>query len=413
MDGDRRTFLQRAMVGLSALGIFSLHPRFASAATRLLILPAELPQGARASATLEALPGKKALIKQSYRPPNYETPRAYFKDIFTPNDVFFVRYHLAAIPKIDVHQWRLRVGGDAATQPLELSLDDLQRDFAQVELAAMCLCSGNRRGLFQPHVPGVQWGYGAMGNALWKGIRLRDVLDKAGIGKNAVEVTLDGADTGALANTPDFIKSLPMAKAMDENTLIAFEMNGKPLPQWNGFPARLVVPGWTGTYWVKHLTTVNIVSSHFDGFWMKTAYRIPKDRFPLVDRFISQESEANTPITESVVNSLITDPEDGQTVRVARLLPIGGIAWDGGHGITQVEVSLDRGRSWREAQLGKDYGRYSWRRWRFEVRPSRRGELHVLVRAINRLGMTQPLEVISNPAGYHHNAVQTLQLKVT
>ncbi len=241
---------------------------------------------------MDALPGKEALIKKTYRPPNYETPVNYFDAPFTPNNRFFVRYHNAVIPDVKISEWRLRIGGDAVRTPLELTLEQLRRDFKPVEIAALCLCSGNRRGLFQPHVPGIQWGSGAMGNALWRGVRLKDVLAGAGIDKSALEVSLDGADSGVLKTTPDFVKSLPLAKALDENTLIAFEMNGEPLPHWNGFPARLIIPGWTATYWMKHLTAVNVISKPFDGFWMKTAYRIPKDRFPS-GQFSSQETETD------------------------------------------------------------------------------------------------------------------------
>lgn len=267
---DRRHFMQRAATGLAALGGIAFLHRSGIAGT---ISP-------QVATILDTLPGKGALIKQTYRPPNFETPVNDFDTPFTPNNLFFVRYHHSVIPEIQANEWRLRIGGDAVRTPLELTLEQLRRDFKTAEIAALCLCSGNRRSLFQPHVPGVQWGSGAMGNARWRGIRLKDVLMEAGIDKSALEVSLDGADSGVLKRTPDFIKSLPLAKALDENTLIAFEMNGEPLPHWNGFPARLVIPGWTATYWVKHLTAVNALSKPFGGFWMKTAYRIPTDCFP-------------------------------------------------------------------------------------------------------------------------------------
>ena len=300
---DRRQFIKKASGTLAALGGLSLFQRSGLVTAR----------SAEESTILDALPSKKALIKKTYRPPNYETPISYFDAPFTPNNLFFVRYHNAVIPEVKAGEWRLRIGGDAVRTPLELTLEQLRRDFKAVEIAALCLCSGNRRSLFQPHVPGVQWGSGAMGNARWRGVRLKDVLAGAGIDKSALEVSLDGADSGVMKTTPDFIKSLPLAKALDENTLIAFEMNGEPLPHWNGFPARLIIPGWTATYWMKHLTAVNVLSKPFDGFWMKTAYRIPKDRFP-GGQFSSQETATNMPITEIVVNSLITNLVDGQTL---------------------------------------------------------------------------------------------------
>lgn len=372
----------------------------------------ELPEGTLEEQVLEALPGKKPLIKKTYRPPNYETPVKYFNEIFTPNDVFFVRYHLSNIPEIDARTWKLTVGGDAVERPLELTLDDLKTKFEQVEVVAVCMCSGNRRGLFKPHVPGIQWGYGAMGNAKWKGVRLKDILEKAGIKGNALEVVFDGADAGALPETPDYIKSIPIWKALDENTIIAYEMNGEPLPHWHGFPARLVVPGWTATYWVKHVTSINVISKPFDGFWMKTAYRIPLGKFPIRDRFISQETAVNTPITEILVNSLITNINDGQVFKLGQVIEIKGIAWDGGYGIDRVEISTDGGKTWREAELGKDYGRFSWRQFTYRFKPTKRGIYTIMAKASNKIGQTQTFELIWNPAGYHHNVVQKINIKV-
>ena len=199
---------------------------------------------------VDSLTSKEGLIKKTFRPPNFETPINYFNTVFTPNKHFFVRYHHALIPEIN--------------KPLNFTLKQLQTDFKSVEIAALCLCSGNRRSLFQPPVPGVQWGSGAMGNAVWRGIRLKDVLKATGIKQSALEVSFNGADSGMLRTTPDFIKSLPLEKVLNENTLIAFEMNGEPLPHWNGFPARLIIPGWAATYWIKHLTEINILSKPLD-----------------------------------------------------------------------------------------------------------------------------------------------------
>lgn len=397
---DRRHFIKKSAGGLAALSGLALLQRSGLAAT-----------GTEESTIMEALPGKEALIKQTFRPPNYETPIHYFDTPFTPNNHFFVRYHNAVIPEVKIGEWRLRIGGDAVRTPLELSLDQLRRDFEQVEIAALCLCSGNRRGEFEPHAPGLQWGSGAMGNALWRGVRLKDVLAGAGIGKSALEVSLAGADSGVLPTTPNFVKSLPLAKALDENTLIAFEMNGEPLPHWNGFPARLVIPGWTATYWIKHLTAVNVISKPFDGYWMKTAYRIPKDRFPS-GQFSSQETETAMPITEILVNSLITNLEDGQTLPNNKPLEIKGVAWDGGDGIARVEVSTDGGINWHQATLKQDYGRFSWRQWHSVFEPKRPGQYRIMARATSHSGATQPLEPIPNPSGYHHNAVQKITVRL-
>jgi len=374
---------------------------------------AALPAGVIESAQMDSLPGKLPLIRKSFRPPNFETPVSYFKEAFTPNNAFFVRYHLAGIPEaVDVAQWRLVVAGESVEKPLELTYENLTRDFETVEVAAVCMCSGNRRGFSQPHVPGVQWGHGAIGNAKWRGVRLRDVLNKAGVKKDAVEIVLGGADAAVLDKTPDFVKSIPIWKAMDENTLVAFAMNGENLPHWNGYPARIVVPGWTATYWMKHVTTISAVAQPFRGFWMNPAYRIPKGKFPVIDRFVSQETEANTPITEMVVNSLITSPDSGGKIRRGETVTVAGVAWDGGYGIATVEVSEDEGKVWQTAQLGADLGRYSWRQWSHRFTPPRAGRHAVLARATNRAGATQTFELIFNPAGYHNNVVQRVEFEV-
>jgi DMSO/TMAO reductase YedYZ molybdopterin-dependent catalytic subunit len=352
----------------------------------LLWLSPLLPVGTRSEAVLDALPGKKPLIKLTYRPPNYEAPLAYLRTAITPNDEFFVRYHLADIPQIDAGTWKLNLGGEGANGDLQIGLDDLKR-LPAFEIAAVCQCAG-------------------------KGARLKDVLDLVGLKKDAVEIVFDGADGPVLDKTPDFVKSLPVWKAIEETTLVAYEMNGEVLPHWNGFPARIVVPGWTGTFWVKHLTKIAAVSKPFDGFWMKTGYRIPVGKFPLVQRFISQETAVTTPITEIVVNSLITSPIDGARVKAGRKAAISGIAWDGGYGISAIEVAADGGKSWTQAALGEDFGKFAFRPWSYDFTPKARGKLSLTARATNKIGQTQTQELIQNPAGYCNNAAQTVTLDV-
>jgi hypothetical protein len=227
-----------------------------------------------------------------------------------------------------------------------------------------------------------------------------------------VEVGFDGADSGVLPATPDFQKSIPAWKALNENTLIAYEMNGAPLPHWNGFPARVIVPGWTGTYWMKHVVTIEALSKPMQAFWMAAAYRIPLGLFPLVDRFVTQETATNTPITEMVVNSLITNLTDGQAVRVGSAVEIKGIAWDGGYGIRLVEVSTDRGKIWHAADLGKDLGKFSFRLWTYRFTPRERGSVSVMAKATNAIGSTQTFQLLFNPAGYHNNVIQRVDLQV-
>lgn len=372
---------------------------------------AEIPDGTLAEQYLYALPGKVPLIKKTYRPPNFETPVEYFRTPITPNRAFFVRYHLAGIPVVKEKDWNLVVAGDAAAGMAPISLAQLKREFKAHEVTAVCQCSGNRRGLFEPHVPGVEWGVGAMGNAVWRGVRLKDVLARAGLKKEAVEIVFDGADHAPLDKTPDFVKSLPVDVATSDDVLIAFAMNGEPLPHWNGFPVRLVVPGWTGTYWVKQLASIKAVSAPEKNFWMSTAYRLPRGKFQ-TPTFQSQLYAPNEPITSMVVNSLITSLKSGQRVARGATLPIKGVAWDRGAGIAKVEVSTDLGATWQPAALGKDLGRYSFREFSASATAREAGGMVVMARATSTSGETQATELLHNPAGYHHNVIQRLYVEV-
>jgi sulfite dehydrogenase (cytochrome) subunit A len=396
---DRRRFVLTSSAALAA-GLLS--PRLPSAATP------GFPAGAESAAVLDALPGMRPLIKRTFRPPNYETPVALFREPYTPNDAFYVRWHLN-VPDLDARAWRLRIGGPAASSTRDLSLADLKR-LPKREVVAVNQCSGTRRGLFSPHVPGVQWGYGAMGNAAWGGVPLKDVLEAAGISASAVEVAANGADAPPLSG-PDFVKCLPMWKALDDDTLVAFEMNGLPLSRWHGAPARLMVPGWTATYWVKALTDLLILDRPFDGFWMKTAYRVPKGLFG-PSRFDSQDGDQSVPITDIRVNSLVVGPEPAAVLPRGKAVELQGCAWDGGSGIRTVEVSLDDGRRWQPAHLGRDLGRYAWRAFAFDLDTSATGDIRLRVRATANDGAVQPDELVRNPAGYHHNVVQQVTYRV-
>lgn len=366
----------------------------------------------QAAAVLDVLPGKRPLVRLSAEPPNYESPVHYLDAAITPTEAFFVRYNLCDIPRLDAERWRLAIGGAGAKAQAELSLADL-RALPAVEVVAVCQCSGNGRSLFQTPAPGTQWGRGAIGCARWKGARLGDVLDLVGLNDDALEVVFAGADKDECNKTPDFCKSLPLWKAREETTLLAYEMNGHPLPHLHGFPARLVVAGWTATYWVKHLAAISVATAPFDGHWMRSTYRVPFGTFPAVARFASQDNGADTAITEMMVNALITAPHDGATVKAQGNIDVAGIAWDGGHGISGVEVSSDGGRTWTAAALGEAHGRFAFRTWRHPVRLAREGCHVIMARATNRIGQTQPAHAIANPAGYHHNAVQRLTLVAT
>jgi DMSO/TMAO reductase YedYZ molybdopterin-dependent catalytic subunit len=409
----RRSLIEAAGAGVALGGTALGLPRIFAAHAEGAPASPGIPAGAAAEAVLEALPGKKPLIRLSYRPPNYESPLDYFRTPITPNDQFFIRYHLSNIPEtIDPATYRIEIGGDGANGQTELTLDDLKK-MPAYEVVAVNQCSGNRRGLSNPHVAGVEWGYGAMGCARWKGARLKDILGIVGLKPEAIEIAFNGADGPAYEKVPDFIKSLPVWKAMDDNTIVAYEMNGGPLPHYNGFPARLVVPGWTGTYWMKHLISITALTKPQGGFWMAPAYRIPLGMFPVVQRFTSQETPGgtNTPITEMVVNSLITSHSDGAKVKASKVT-VSGLAWDAGYGISNVAISIDGGKTWSEAALGDDLGRFAFRPWSFTF-DAKRGKNTVMPNASNKIGQTQTPSLLFNPAGYNNNVMQNITLNAS
>ncbi|MCC7198937.1 MAG: molybdopterin-dependent oxidoreductase [Gammaproteobacteria bacterium] len=381
----------------------------------VLAMSGSLPLGgwakAAAASAGKLLPGKVALKRLTERPPNYETPLEYFRSVLTPNEAFFVRYHHSSIPTIAANDYVLEVLGTGLTQPLQLGLEQLRNEFPATEVIAVCQCSGNRRGLMSPPVPGVQWGHGAMGNARWRGVRLADVLKRAGLKPSALEIGFDGADAPPLEGTPDFVKSLPPYKALHPDTLLAYEMNGEPLPVLNGYPLRLVVPGWTATYWIKHLTRIEALEAPSSSFWMAGGYRVPQGLFPVTERFATQETAERVPVTEIAVNSLVTSgAEDGAII--AGTTPLAGIAWDSGHGIDRVEISFDAGASWRRAELGPDLGRYSFREWRLHWPELPRGRHEAWARAFNAAGQSQVERAIPNPSGYQNNAYHRVSVEV-
>jgi len=343
------------------------------------------------------------------RPPCLETPWDYYRQDLTPNEAFYVRWHLQFIPTtIDLRTWRLRVDGHVG-RTLELSLDDLRR-LEPSSVIAVNQCSGNSRGLFEPHMPGAQWGNGAMGNARWTGVPLRQVLERAGLKVGAVDAAFASLDRGGYNTIPDFTKSLPIEKVEDPDVLLAYEMNGQPLPLLNGFPLRLVVPGWYATYWVKALTQITVLPHRFDGYWMSKAYRIPTtaNAMELPDKLAAQ----TIPINSMNVRSFFVAPAAGASLSAHQTTVLEGIAFDGGAGIQGVEVSMNGGSSWRQAELGPDLGRFSFRRWQLSWRPSRFGRRRLLVRATNRHGETQPLAPGWNRAGYMRNVVEELSVQV-
>lgn len=399
---SRRTFLRQA-------ALLSASAAIARGAEEIVELPFE--NGAR---PLVKYPQKRPLLRVTTRPPQLETPFSVFNEgAITPNDAFFVRYHLTnSPPPEDVlvpDKFRVEIKGAVKT-PLTLSIDDLKK-FEPVEIAAVNQCSGNSRGFFQPRVTGGQLGNGAMGNARWKGARLKDVLEKAGLNANALEVTFNGLDAPAIPQTPDYIKAIGVDQALHPDTLLAYEMNGEELPWLNGYPLRLVVPGHYGTYWVKHLNEITVLDQPYNGYWVDPAYRIPENDCACVEP--GAKPNKTVPIMRLNVRSFITSVADGAKIPAGKYAyKVNGIAFDGGYGIQEVLFSENGGRSWQAAELGPDLGKYSFRQWSATFGPGRSGNYQFKVKATNRIGQSQPIEPLWNPAGYMRNVVETVNVIV-
>ena len=394
---DRRELMKRA--GMTALATgFGSARAFALETVTLPFDNGERP--------LVDYPQKRPMIGQTSRPPQLETPfRIFNEGPITPNNAFFVRYHLSDLPfDIDPDKFTLEVKGKV-DHPLKLSLQEI-RKLKAVELVAVNQCSGNSRGFFNPRVAGGQLGNGAMGNARWRGVPLKTVLDMAGVQTGAKQVTFNGMDGLVSDRTPDFVKALDVDHARDGEVMLAYGMNGEELPFLNGFPLRLVVPGYYGTYWVKHLNEITVIDTVFDGFWMKSAYRIPDTPCNCVEP--GTTPAATIPINRFNVRSFITSLSDGAKVKPGRI-GLKGIAFDGGKGIKEVAVSTDGGKNWTPAKLGRDLGKYSFREWSLAVNlPA--GTYELKVRATNNAGDTQPAEARWNPAGYMRNVIETVRV---
>jgi DMSO/TMAO reductase YedYZ molybdopterin-dependent catalytic subunit len=396
--------------------------RFLQAASLFAVLPPTNPAWADAFVEL-ALPGgpdqrsittdfsqKGRMILQRSRPPLLETPFEVFdRGVFTPNDQFFVRWHWALIPtEVDVTAFKLTVRGHV-NEAVSLSMADILA-MPRVEMAAVNQCSGNSRGLFQPRVPGGQWENGAMGNARWIGVRLRDVLDRAGVKSGAVAARFKGLDEALIESAPTFMKSLDIDHARDGEVMLAYQMNGEQLPLLNGFPLRLIVPGWYSTYWVKMLNDIEILNAPDDNYWMKTAYRIPDT--PHANVKPGESGFATVPINRMTPRSFFTNLTNGATVKAGAPLSVRGIAFGGDCGVAQVELSDDGGTTWRAAALDPEQGKYGFRRWSAEVAAPSSGTLTLQARCTNANGEAQPTEPNWNAGGFMRNIIESVRLVV-
>ncbi len=402
----RRGLLAGGAGALAAAGLGMLsRGAFAQGSSELPSRELAFANGKR---NLVAYPEKRPLIVLTSRPPQLETPFEIFNDgLITPNDAFFVRYHNADIPtSIDGDKHVIKIGGNAAGRPYELTIDQLRTQFKTVETVAVNQCSGNSRGFFSPRVTGGQLANGAMGNARWTGVPLKDVLARAEPKNTAREVTFNGLDI-ALFGGGDFVKSLQINHAMDGEVMLAYQMNGADIPLLNGYPVKLIVPGYYGTYWVKHLSEIEVVDQTFEGFWMKPAYRVPDNDCACVEP--GTAPAATRPIGRFNVRSFITSLPDGAQLQAGQPAIVRGIAFDGGQGVREVAYSTDGGASWRGAKLGADLGPYSFREFTFGFTPDK-GAYDLRVRAWNRSGQSQPMEALWQPAGYMRNVVESVKV---
>ena len=396
----RRSLLAQA--GIAGLAL-SATPSFAEEMVKL-----PLPSDPRERPITHNFPQKGRMILQRARPPLLETPMEVFdRGVFTPNDQFYVRWHWAAIPdSVDVNTFRLSVRGHV-NEALSLPISDLLR-LPRVDLAAVNQCSGNSRAFFLPRVAGAQWANGAMGNAKWTGVLLKDVLDRAGVRPGAVRVRFNGLDDPAVPDAPDFEKSLDIDHARDGEVMIAFAMNDEQLPLLNGFPLRLIVPGWYSTYWVKMLSDIEVLDKPDDNYWMAVAYTIPDT--PHANITPGQTGVKMIAINRMVPRSFFTNVAEGASLPTGQSIPVRGIAFGGDTGVAKVEFSPDGGRTWQPATLGKDYGKYSFRQWNTNLSLPAKGNHSLAVRCTNIAGEMQPDAANWNTSGFMRNVIETVQV---
>jgi DMSO/TMAO reductase YedYZ molybdopterin-dependent catalytic subunit len=362
-----------------------------------------LPSSALAAAAESVPKNRRRMLQFNGYAIDAETPLDALTTYLTPNDLFFVRHHWNPMYP-DMRRWALAVDGEVGT-PLQLTLADL-RKLPRAEATCVLQCAGNGRGLQDPPIPGVQWRYGAVGNARWTGARVKDVLAKAGLKPAARHLHTFGSDKPP-EKVPPFHRSLEIEKAMEDG-IIAWEMNGQPLPALHGAPARLIVPGWAGEHWMKWLTRISAQPEPQTGFYMDTAYKFPASPG---EPGAPVPPEQMRPVTELFVKSNIT--EAPARVRLGTAVTIRGIAFSGAPDVARVELSDDGGQSWKDAALDPRHDPYAWRLWSFRWEPKAAGTAAVSARATDSRGSMQPREATWNPSGYLYNAWHSVPIEVT
>ena len=361
------------------------------------------PPPAPQSGAIE-MDGEDGLLIRSFRFVDLESPVEYFRTWLTPIPHFFVRNHMHEPSQLSAADWRLSIGGEVE-KPLTLTAADL----AKLEMHSVVNtleCAGNGRGFQRPQVPGIQWGKGAVGTAEFSGPRLRDVLERAGVSSSGKQVAFRGLDE-VPGKVPPFIRSIPIEKALDPDTLVATHMNGAPLTKHHGFPARALTPGWIGAASCKWLTEIRVLDSEFAGNFMNPGYRLPNQ--PIMPGETVKPEDTH-PVTSLAVKSVISGPPDGATLKPGGVV-IAGAAWAGEAGITKVEISTDGGATWTLANFGQERARYAWRLWHHEWN-AKPGDHSIRSRATDSQGRVQPATAVWNPSGYLYNAIDEVKVHV-
>ena len=371
-----------------------------AAAAAPSVLTWALPQGQSVN-----VPGEDGMILRSFRFVDLETPVEYFNTWLTPVSHFFVRNHMHEPSELDARDWRLSIGGEVE-KPLTLSLAELSR-LETHSVVNTLECAGNGRSLHRPQVPGIQWGKGAVSTARFSGPRMRDVLHRAAVKPSGKHVMFRGLDE-VPGKVPPFIRSIPIEKALDSDTLIATHMNGQPLTKHHGFPARALAPGWIGAASCKWLTEIKLLDAEFAGNFMSPAYRWPNQPVKPGD---AVKPEDTHPLTALSVKSVIAGPTDGASVSSGKII-VHGAAWAGEADITKVEISTDNGATWTPAKLGHDQSRYAWRLWTYDWKTTKPGDYTLQSRATDSKGRTQPSTPEWNPSGYLYNAIDQVKIHV-
>ncbi len=357
-------------------------------------------------------PEKRPMITHSDRPPLLESTRDVFTQAITPNDEFFVRWHMPEIPTYtDPEKFTISVNG-LVQKEYVISLKDLKNDFEQVEVTAVLQCGGNSRSAFLPTTGGVLWGSGAMGCAKWKGVRLSDLLHRAGLKEGAQWIGFNGMETAAYYKTPGFVRELHLDE-LDDHVIVAYQMNGEDLPYLNGYPVRLILPGYYSDSWVKMLKNITVTSEYQHHFFMDEAYRVPDNTTE--SEMPDHLAKKTKPITKMNIKSVIGFPEDNSTIAMNSQLVVRGVAFDSGIGIKDVLISLDGGKTWESSILDNEArGRYAYRAFRFSFKPKTLGKLEIMAKAVDKFGHEQPFakNVLWNRGGYKYNGIDVVTVEV-